>query len=212
MERNQPCVHRTHAFIYACQCCLSSAQTKLNDPESAGTRSPLPFMLSTSIPRRVFLFTLASSAGFPSHSTAQSPPRRTIFDEEKELNEKIQNEAEEARLSALRAGFEAVEKAAVQLDDLEQYASEQDWDGVRRFSRYFNNAVEREGMEPLANKLRDKQQRKAALNVSKQVTEALKLVDAAARMRDRDAALIHVQEARDIISKFQQYKPSVKNS
>lgn len=142
-----------------------------------------------------------------SSSLAQVSPRRTIFDEERELNEKAQREAEEARIGALRATFDAVQKASVQLDDLQSFVEEENWDRVRQFTRLFNNSVEREGMEAVAKKLASKTDRKAALAMAKELTDALIQIDRCAREKDREHALVHVQEARDVISSFQSFKP-----
>lgn len=163
---------------------------------------------NSQISRRGFIsLAVMSLATIPSYTLARGPPQKTILDEEKELNEKMSREAEEKRKDGLRAGFEAVEKASFQLDDLRQFAEEQNWDGVRSFSRYFNNAVERKGMEPIAKKLRDKKDREGALAICKQVTEALKQVDHAAMSKDRQGALAHVHETQSIIAKFQTFKP-----
>lgn len=162
------------------------------------------------ISRRAFaVLTVASVVALSqsSSSLAQGSPRRTIFDEERELNEKARKEAEEGRIGALRAAFDAVQKASEQLGDLQSFVEEENWDRVRQFTRLFNNSVEREGMEAIAKKLGSKTDRKAALAVGKELTDALIQVDRCAREKDRDHALVHVQEARDIISKFQSFKP-----
>lgn len=157
--------------------------------------------------RTLISLAVTSLAAVPTSTSALSSPRRTVLDEERELNEKMLKQAEEYRIGALKAAFVAIEKASLQLGDLRQFADEQDWDGVRSFSRHFNDAVERNGMEPIAKKLRDKTDRKAALAVCKQVTEALKQVDRAAKLKDREGVIVHVQETRDIIAKFQMFRP-----
>lgn len=110
-------------------------------------------------------------------------------------------------MGALRAGFDAVEKASAQLDDLQKLIEEEDWNSVRQFSRLYNNSVEREGMEVVARKLQDKITRKEALAVCRQVTESLKSVDGFAGKRNKDNALASLQKARDTVASFQKFKP-----
>lgn len=155
----------------------------------------------------IVAFGTGLSALTPASRSRAQTPMRTVFDEERELNEKARKEAEETRLAALRAGFDAVQKAIAQLDDLQSLIEEGDWDGVRQFSRLFNDAVEREGMEAVARKLRKKEGRKDALAVSKQVTKALIELDRCAREKNRDDALVYLQQARNNVLKFDSFKP-----
>lgn len=143
----------------------------------------------------------------PASSLAQGIPRRTLFDEERELNEKARNVKAEERLAAIRTAFDAVEKAAKQLDDLQSLVEEGDWGGVRQFVRLFNNSVEREGMEELSSKLTEKADRKAALAVSRELTNKLKSIDRCAQQKDTSNALLLVDEARGILAGFQSFKP-----
>lgn len=158
--------------------------------------------------RRFFALTISAVlAAAAAPSPSQATPRRTIFDEERELNEKAKKAAEEAQLGALRSAFEAVQKASEQLGDLQSFVEEENWDGVRQFTRLFNNSVEREGIEAIAKKLPNKDDRKAAVAVGKNLTSTLILIDRCAQQKDKTNGLLHVDEARAIVSSFQSFKP-----
>lgn len=142
----------------------------------------------------------------PLHALSDTPTR-TIFDEERELFEKRQTEAAEARVSALRAAFEAVEKSEAQLDDVPKFVSDKDWNGVRKFSRLFNNSVEREGMEGIAKKLDLKEVRKDALALCKQVSKELQQLDRLAGREEGDAVLKQAEHVKELVASFQRFKP-----
>lgn len=169
------------------------------------------FMCSTrAISRRTTLAIIFGS-GFsvlasPSPSHAQAPVR-TLFDEEREMSEKTRREAEDNRIGALRAGFEAVQKALGQLDDLQVLVQDGKWGEVRGFARLFNDAVEREGMEAVAKNLRKKEGRKEALAISRQVTGSLVELDRCAREENKEGALMYLQQARSNVLKFDSFKP-----
>ncbi|CDF38995.1 unnamed protein product [Chondrus crispus] len=142
-----------------------------------------------------------------SPSPVRAVPPRTIFDEEREMNERAKKEFENARNDALRAGFEAVHKAREQLDDLQALIEDENWGGVRQFTRLFNNSVEREGMEAIASKLPEKSDRMAALEVARGMTSSLIQIDRCALQKDRTKAILGVDEVRKAISRFESFKP-----
>lgn len=109
-------------------------------------------------------------------------------------------------MEALRAAFDAVEKASKQLDEVEEFLNEKDWNGIHGFTRLFNNAVEREGMEPIARRL-GKKEKAESLQVCSQLTQALKEMDRNATREDEEGILRNLQSARDIIASFQKFKP-----
>lgn len=132
---------------------------------------------------------------------------RSILDEEIERRA-VQDQKEAAlTLGAMRAAFEALERAMKQLDDLERFVRDDDWDGVRKFARLFNNAVVREGMEPTAKRLEGPEQRKKGLGLAKSVTDSLIALDKDARAKKRESALMQLQAARDTMLRFQELKP-----
>lgn len=134
-------------------------------------------------------------------------PRRTILDEEKERRGQLIRKDEEDRTKALIAAFEAVNKACEQLGDVEAFVKDNDWKAIRRFSRLFNNSVEREGMEPLTRQLTTKSQRKDSFELCQKLTESLKEMDQSAKREDGEAVLAALGNSRQIIAAFQEFKP-----
>lgn len=134
---------------------------------------------------------------------------KTILDEEFELFNQRKKEAEEARTNALRASFDAVGKASEQLNELESMIDEGDWNGVRRFTRLFNNAVEREGMESISRKLESKEDREEGLKISKRTTDLLRKIDKSGKKKDQVEAHEGVAQVRTVLEEFLKLKPTV---
>lgn len=147
-----------------------------------------------------------STSPRPTRSNGSSP-RRTVFDEERERNEEMLRAIQQRKTAELRAAFDAVEKAQAQLDDVQKFLDDGDWDGLKRFTRLFNDAVEREGMEKTAGKLQDRKTRKEAIALSKSVTNKLREVDRYANNRDGDAVAAGIKDVRNLVSDFQKFRP-----
>lgn len=160
--------------------------------------------------RRLFLTRVISSIFLTSTLVPRevnAVPSRTILDEERELSEKVKKEEEVTRKEALRAAFDAVQKARGQLDDLQVLIEEENWGGVRQFTRLFNDSVEREGMESIASKLTEKPNRKAAFDVARSLTSTLIQIDRCAMRKDKAEAMRCLDEAREKVSRFDSFKP-----
>lgn len=141
--------------------------------------------------------------------TEAPTPRRTVFDEERDRNNEMLRAAQRKKDEALRAAFDAIDKALSQLDDVKKFVEDDDWDGIRKFTRLFNDAVEREGMEKTARKLANRDIRKEALNICKNVTEQLRQIDRNAAKHDANAVSAGVDKVKDLIGGFRKFRPEL---
>jgi hypothetical protein len=134
---------------------------------------------------------------------------RTILDEELERAGRNRHEREAERVSALLRGFDAVEKASAQLDDLEGIlkADSADWRFARAFARRFNNDVAREGMLPIAKGLVNSDDRIRGAALCNSLEDALVEVSRAAGGKNREASLAALAKAREIIHEYLGLRP-----
>lgn len=135
---------------------------------------------------------------------------RTVFDEERERNEEMVKSIKEEKLKAINAGFESVEKSKSQLDDILTFLKDEDWQGIRKFVRLFNDAVQREGMYKLSKQL-DGDNGKA-LELCSQVTDQLRLVDKLARQKETQKIIDGVVVLKQLLDDFQQFRPALSPS
>lgn len=149
------------------------------------------------------------SIGSCSAESEMTTPRRTVFDEERDRNNELLRAVQKKKDAALRAAFDAIDKAQDQLDDVKKFVDDGDWNGLRKFTRLFNDAVEREGMEKTARKLSNPDSRKEALNVCKSVTNQLRQMDRDAARQNADAVFIGVDRVKDLIGNFRKFRPEL---
>lgn len=112
------------------------------------------------------------------------------------------------RVAALRAAFDAIQKARSKLSDVSVLLDAEDWRGeVSAFTLFFNDSVAREGMLKTARRLEDASVRKQALAQAKLVTARLQSVELSGRKGDRQAVIDGFAEVDALVAAFDGFRP-----
>jgi hypothetical protein len=151
-----------------------------------------------------------ASAASTAPRLAEAAPARTILDEERERTARLQAEAAEERRVALRRGFDAVDKARLQLDELDAMLDEAGdapgrWEEVKTAARRYNNDVNREGMGPIAKGLTFDKER--ALKLCVGLRDELVALNRLARKRDSVGSHAAIDRARSVMTEFGTLRP-----
>lgn len=137
---------------------------------------------------------------------AQSTGPRTVFDEERELYLEQEKKIKESQLQLVRAGFDAVEKASAQLNDIQTFLDNSEWASIQTFTRLYNDSVERELMEKVAKKL-PKETKEQGIKLCKDVTRSLMEIDRLARTQDITGVLKYTEQTRQVMTEFLKLRP-----
>ncbi|KAI0567244.1 hypothetical protein FGB62_3g251 [Gracilaria domingensis] len=207
------CVRSTHSCTVndrrAVPQCPRAGHTR-DTQDTAAPRAPNRTRMSRRRCMTLMMMPIINSTTRSEKSLAQDGTeraRRSVLDEERELYRRRQEEERRSREQATRAAFAAVAKAGEQLDDVQKLVEDGELLRVATFSRLFNDAVVREGMQKVARKLDDREQRTAALEICAQTTAALKRLDGDARAERTAAIVSDVKAVRALIQDFVALSP-----
>lgn len=167
--------------------------------------------LLPNLSRRAFLsLTTLVVAEFclPPASKPQSPPSKTILDEQIELFELQKEQAQQRKLASLNNSFDAAQKTAQQLQNVPDLLDQHQWYEIRMFTRFFNNALVRERIHIIIPQLSNKSDRQKLSNLSNQLTQSLKQLDQAALQQDSKQVLHLLSVLTQMLEQLQNYRPS----
>jgi hypothetical protein len=153
---------------------------------------------------------LAGTLGVLGAFVSAPAQARTLLDEELEFADRNRRVRDANLVRSLRRGFDAVEKAMVQLEDLKLLLESDppDWRAARAFARRFNNDVAREGMQPIANGLLNPDDKARGIALCSRLEDSLAEINRAAGVKDRTASLAAVAKCREIISEYLRLRPA----